>query len=71
MNTTKNVIRIESLDAGFIVSQNGKSKAIEHSDTVNKILEAIIVEMVKPTRAGQKVVVVSLEVEVNPPQIAG
>lgn len=64
---SKTTLHIESMDSGYIVTQNGKTKAIEYPDAVKKILETIIINMTeKFTHASVKEMSISIEVEENP-----
>jgi len=64
---SKTTLHIESMDSGYIVTQNGKTKAIEYPYTVKKILETIIVNMTeKFTHTSVKEMSISIEVEENP-----
>lgn len=62
-------LHIKSLDSGFVLTQDGKEKAVEYSDSVKQILVTILANMTeKITHASVREMCVTINVEVNPPK---
>ena len=65
----KRTFYIERLDHGFIVTENGKRTAISnHSIVIDNIKGAVDSLMDKINKYDTKEIVVSIEVDYNPPK---
>lgn len=67
---SKRTLLIEKLDSGYIVSEGGKTKAVEYYDSVRTLLfDALSVQIENQCHSSVQNMMVSIEVELNIPKI--